>query len=115
MTQTKHTPAPWIVEKVKTSSGHCFCIGAKEQIEQKRQDRLKIPSYACLYVDYNNAHLQAEANAHLIAAAPELLEALEDCLDALENHSGDDAWGNAVDARCKAGKAIAKDCLVSAK
>ena len=78
MTQeTKHTPAPWMVEKVKTSCGHCFKIGTKEQFQEKKDRPLNIPSYACLYVDYGNASNQSEANANLIAAAPELLEALE--------------------------------------
>ena len=69
--QMKHTPGPWYVETVPTSIGHCHKIQ---------------PVNACLYVDYRGIRATdpktavAEANARLIAAAPELLEALEKML-----------------------------------
>lgn len=77
------TPGPWAYDKVKTSCGHCFRIGAPSQLAKERDIRT-LPAYACLYVDYGNAGLEAEANARLIAAAPCLLEALEISLGEME-------------------------------
>jgi hypothetical protein len=59
---SKHTPAPWEYSTVKladwyTRIGHCVNIGEEDKIR--------------LYGK------EAEANARLIASAPELLEALE--------------------------------------
>ena len=74
--QMTHTPGPWYVKTVPTSIGHCHKIQ---------------PVNACLYVDYRGIRAAdpktaiAEANARLIAAAPDLLESLEDsvlCIDA---------------------------------
>jgi hypothetical protein len=39
-----------------------------------------------------NTREQAEANAHLLAAAPELREALQWCLDNSEESLGDHTW-----------------------
>jgi len=61
---SKHTPGPWELKTVPTSIGKCHKIG---------------PFNACIYVDNINSRKQSdeemEANARLIAAAPELLEA----------------------------------------
>lgn len=68
----KHTPSPWEAVKVKTSVGYCWQIG---------------PFKACIYRDSggicneNLPHPEAEANARLIAAAPELLECCRWLLD----------------------------------
>jgi hypothetical protein len=74
--QPKHTPGPWVLETVKTSCGICHKIGPFPP----RQNGGKI-RHACLYSDYdyalNPSDLQLLANARLIAAAPDLLEALK--------------------------------------
>lgn len=65
----KHTPGPWKVKTVDTQVGHCHRI---------------MPITACLYVDnqklprdaINRDSVVALANARLIAAAPEMYEAL---------------------------------------
>lgn len=71
----KHTPGPWKFETVKTVCGICHKVGP---FPGKRQDDK--PRHACLYADYpsngNPADDELEANARLISAAPELLEAL---------------------------------------
>lgn len=64
------SPLPWVNHIVKTDCGHCHCIGNQEQIEAHRKsDKPTIPSYACLYVDYNKAERQAQANAEYIVEA----------------------------------------------
>ena len=101
---TKHTPGPWAIETVLTSCGICHKVGPfpGKRLEDK-------PRYACLYADYpskeNPADAELEANARLIAAAPELLEALRVMI----------AWANAEPGTypggypgTQAAKAIAK-------
>ena len=77
-----YTKGPWILESVKTQSGICHKIGP---FPPPRGDDSKGKRHACLYADYpssfNPADQELEANARLIAAAPELLEALIDIAD----------------------------------
>lgn len=79
MTETKHTPAPWTIETVKTSVGICHKIGPFPSSSPARPE-----TYACVYGDHINADdayrgdplaVELLANARLIAAAPALLEA----------------------------------------
>jgi len=80
MTESKHTPGPWNLETVKTSIGVCHKIGPLGA-------STKINS-ACLYDDcYSDKprDLQLLADAHLIAAAPELVKALEAIQDECEH------------------------------
>ncbi len=76
----KHTPGPWIVSD--SSEGLCITMEHGVRIAE-------------LYgVPSGRAPETPEANARLIAAAPELLEALRLMLipvDALGNHGGE--WG----------------------
>jgi len=71
--RTAHTPGPWELETVPTSIGICHKIGPFGN----DTGRIK---YACVYDD--GSHLQHPnpellANARLMVAAPELLEALK--------------------------------------
>jgi hypothetical protein len=67
-----HTPGPWSVERKTTSAGYVWKVG---------------PFQACIYRDYGGVcnprlpHDEAEANARLIAAAPDLLEAARHAAD----------------------------------
>ncbi len=93
MNTQKHTPGPWTVETVPTSIGHAHKIQ---------------PIGACLYVDHRDAKgkdaktLDAAANAALIAAAPDLLEACKWFMAQLETGSivrditkdGSPAWAS---------------------
>jgi len=68
-----HTKGPWTMQTVQTSCGVCHKIGP---FPGKREG--DGPRHACLYADYpslsNPSDAEIEANARLIAAAPELLD-----------------------------------------
>ena len=78
-----HTPGPWVMKTVPTSVGHCHKIGPFPSTSKYREQ-----VHACVYVD--GLGLKPEdapellANARLIAAAPELLEALIGAIRKLE-------------------------------
>ena len=88
---SKHTPAPWIMEfrpghwerrwEISASDGSCICVGDDWETSFRSE---------------------GDANAHLIAAAPDLLEALIDAVCALE------CCGKDYPAAEKARTAIAK-------
>lgn len=73
MTQTKHTPAPWMHEYDETSKGYWHIYGNNGDILVcSMQDNKSVMG--------NNKDPKpktCQANARLIAAAPELLEALK--------------------------------------
>lgn len=98
---TKHTPRPWFVKFV----GGAFLVRA----EKRHAKDWRVVAQVVLH------EREDEANARLIAAAPDLLECLKELLDAM--YESDGAYGivrtgvkNAGDAeiiqRCDA--AIAK-------
>ena len=104
MKKQQHTPGPWVIETVPTSVGICHKIGP---FPPRRPDDVT-PRSACLYADYPSVHNPADnelyANARLIAAAPDLLEALEEIVSAADG----DGWSQ-IDADLrKARAAIAK-------
>lgn len=79
---TQHTPGPWTLETVKTQIGICHCIGPFPPLRPGSK-----PSYACIYVDGRYKPEQdplSLANARLIAAAPDLLEACKNMLHSLK-------------------------------
>lgn len=80
----KHTPGPWVIETVPTSVGICHKIGP---FPPRRPDDVT-PRSACLYADYPSVHNPADnelyANARLIAAAPDLLEALQNIIESVD-------------------------------
>ena len=70
----KHTPGPWTLERDRAKSlslysGSTF-IGE-------------------VYHEVDEPSTQEQANAHLIAAAPAMYEALRDCVGRLEAYYGD--------------------------
>lgn len=75
MSETKFSKGPWLLSTVTTSSGICHKVGP---FPPRREDGAS--RHACMYSDYNSpcnpADVELLANAHLIAAAPELYEAL---------------------------------------
>lgn len=80
---TDHTPGPWICSEARTSIGRAFRIGAGEMIESGK-------GCCIIYDDYpaGERSRQREANAKLIAAAPDLYDALEAIMDDHDGHIG---------------------------
>lgn len=80
MVSAQHTPGPWTLETVPTQVGVCHKVGP---FPGKREGDK--PRHACLYADYpstgNPSDDELLANARLIAAAPELLEALRESIE----------------------------------
>jgi len=66
----KHTPGPWVAEKSRNFDGWCV---------QKKPDDITIANV----IGYPK---EVEANAYLIATAPELLGACKDVLKALTSY-----------------------------
>ena len=93
-----HTPGPWHACCATTEAHYVFAEDGETTICQPYHNDPALPEYdsACGIVTKE----QRLANAHLIAAAPELLEALEFALHA--NYS------NLMDMKFKAAAAIAK-------
>lgn len=92
-----HTPGPWTLDTVTTSCGICHKVGPFPRKEGKY-------GHACIYVDYpGTGKIEGEllANARLIAAAPDLLDAAEEALEAI-------ADGDVQSARNALRAAIAK-------
>jgi len=81
---SKHTLGPWTMQTVRTSSGVCFKVGPFPWKHGKL-------NHACIYADYPTPggpeYVVAVANAVLIAAAPDLLEALKKLLAGCEYRS----------------------------
>lgn len=83
MKEFKGTPGPWRVEdnnsffEIKSFDDEIGDVGASKHVfDDGRHRRGGI----------------AEANAQLIAAAPDLLEALQDALHAYDKHGEDSSW-----------------------
>lgn len=71
MTTNKHTPGPYNFDQVD-------CMDPESPIYAKKED--KGETYDVIIAQINQRevnHIESVANAHLIAAAPEMLEALE--------------------------------------
>lgn len=106
---SKHTPGAWNLQTVRTQVGVCHKIGPFPAKREGLPER-----HACLYADYpsngNPADLELEANARLIAAAPELLDALERLQNCAYNIGGEHVtdWQQLIDAADFAQEAIAK-------
>jgi cytochrome c1 len=79
--KTPHTPGPW-------ENMHPFITDGKNQVIAKVQ-AAGDQDGAIQWKHATTADLENVANAHLIAAAPEMLAALEDCAACLD---GEENW-----------------------
>lgn len=68
MTQAKHTPGPWVVRTIDQSLATVETANGEFIITNAGQLRAD---------DWKTEHAERKANAALMAAAPELLEALQ--------------------------------------
>jgi hypothetical protein len=95
----KHAPGPWTLDEVRTQVGRAFRIGTGEML---------VAGKGCciIYDDYpgGDKSKQREANARLIAAAPDLLDACASVWAALADNP--DPLMQEIAAECRA--AIAK-------
>ena len=91
MSELKHTPGPW---SVVANGGHSYTI---------RGSRNEAICDTSIWL-HSDPHSESRANAHLIAAAPDLLEALEDLLticDGDPDEPDEIGWARAAIAKAK--------------
>ena len=93
-----HTPAPWVLGNENNQCCDVECGGGRTSVSLNRFDSLMRDEFAI-------SRAEMLANAHLIAAAPDLLEALRMVRDADEDCRRDgmprwctDAARHAIDA-----------------
>lgn len=86
---SKHTPAPWIV-RFRPDGSSYISMGDPQNGPHKQADL-----FLCA-----DGHESDRADARLIAAAPELLEALQRLVDVVDPEST--GWNEAVAAIAKA-------------
>ena len=98
MTEAKHTPGPWHLEEMGYNSSSYYIRGSSES-----GDRLTIGKGAVAHIPRSTVN-PMEANARLIAAAPELLEALAEIVSAADG----EGWNQLDPSLSKARAAIAK-------
>lgn len=77
--KTKHTPGPWSISWNTFNGGEEHGIYANGELDLKGFQIAKVNYYPGIY-NYANEET-GKANAKLIAAAPELLRALIDCVE----------------------------------
>lgn len=84
MSHTQHTPGPWFYDWSSKINDHIIGWHVGRQVAP-------MDEMGCIehMITVPNDHDGAEANARLIAAAPELLEALKDILAEIKNEHGD--------------------------
>lgn len=96
--KSKHTPGPWNFERTKTDIEYAKITG-KELLPHEGYFRDNdggwfVAGVAKVFYKgtdkkgYGKPDDEGQANARLIAAAPELLAALEFCADALNTEAG---------------------------
>ncbi len=75
---TKHTPGPWeYVRETEYMGGYPCNVSHKVKVGQE------LLTVGCHGYGWGEPEKEIEANAHLIAAAPELYEALKEALPVL--------------------------------
>jgi hypothetical protein len=106
-----HTPGPWSLETVPTTAGSCHKIGPFPSAG------VRPVVHACVYADGIRLGLDEQSpvavelldNARLIAAAPDLLSALDRLTRAASCAAGTDFMGDEYHESIEqASKAIAK-------
>lgn len=96
---SKHTPGPWLIEAQNCHFGDIATV--------HNTDEKWVTIYAPHWMETGMDEKEQSANARLIAAAPELLEALKK-ISAIENQMYGADWEEIEEARDIADAAIAK-------
>ena len=99
---SEYTPGPWVVESniepEKWDSEYAlFAVGPPFNLGDGLAEAVALNVLPQRNVDgYREANDSANANAHLIAAAPDLLMALEHCVASMQARGFGDADGSAL-------------------
>ena len=83
MTETAHTPGPWVVVKDRNKVRRIFAGEGGPQVATASVFANWMPVERSA-----DAHAVADANARLIAAAPDLLEALQSAQESIATFIG---------------------------
>lgn len=101
---TEHTPGPWFAVSERLYQGKHHVAGRGPVVKASGRPRTIAEVYRATTQD--GREKEAEANARLIAAAPELYEALQDCVALLSGEVSGAAQVNSILRESRA--AIAK-------
>ena len=102
---TQHTPKPWQLSEYTWKDGS----GTYRRVEQVDQFGDVVASVCIRHSANHTLDACGDANARLIIAAPDLLEALQDLFDAdMEHVLMGDGKDDQIEAIAKARAAIAK-------
>ena len=100
---TRHTPGPWGARFSEMGGYDCMThawrVGPQRGLPAISVCTIDLSSYGQRACDFDFKNEQAEADAHLIAAAPEMYEALRDAVAALggrRNYVGPQSVLNAI-------------------
>ena len=102
---TDYTPAPW---EFRVYASGCTIVSAQDAAGRSVRDSLKgveVRVSANIADDQSNAH-EASPDARLIAAAPELLEALQGLANALQAKPGRRGLLDAVPHQLEIARAV---------
>jgi hypothetical protein len=110
---SKHTPGPWTTDDINIDNDELLRI-ARKSISGKQE--WESPIAECFFDDAETLAevangiglVTALANARLIAAAPELLEALEGTLHFLATYPSDAPYKTWKQAKAAIAKAVGK-------
>lgn len=108
MSEEKHTPGPWSAEDKIDDRGGWH--DPRQRILITGPKGVLVANYTTEFMEYPDDDENA-ANARLIVAAPDMLEALKDCVAVIEAMiaiHGPDPAGASVIAMNKGDSAIAK-------
>lgn len=110
MEEKRFTPGPWFVQDDEWTDGDTANITSDFRSDNSIVPVAQISGGGSESGFDSDFSLEQKANATLIAAAPELLEALQECLPIWENHKLDASEASILlDCRAAIAKALGKE------